>query len=138
MLTTEAYITALLLYVLASAGGVYAFNRLFLKRVPNVVAGVISGMAFGLLAMPALPGDEARTYAPALIVAVFNGLLAGGWEAAYVSVALLVVAVVTGGVLGGMIGAFVEKKPQVERGPAGREASVGELAAAAKAVQEAK
>lgn len=99
MLTESSYLLALLVYVSAGLLLVALSGRWLLTRRASVLRAVVLGLALALLLTPALPRPGMDTFAPALIVAVFQWFTAGP-EAAEHAVRPLAAGLGLGAVLG--------------------------------------
>ena len=82
MLTTQSYLTAMLIYWMAAVIGVVLMRRLWFATPLTSLGGVMLGLIAGVLLAPAFPGPEVQSMAPALIVVVFNSLFGEGFESA--------------------------------------------------------
>jgi len=102
LLTTTAYITACVIYVVAALVATVVMYRFWLITLPASVARVLAGLLTGLLVVPAQPSAGSETLAPALVVAIFNALFGDGWPTARQAVVLLGVAGSLGALLGGL------------------------------------
>jgi len=100
MLTTQSYLIAMLLYVLAAGVGVILLRRLWFSAPLTRASGMLLGAIAGALLAPAFPGAEVDTMAPALITVVFNGLFGEGVESALMPALWLLSGLVIGAVVG--------------------------------------
>ena len=82
MLTTQSYLTAMLIYWMAAVIGVVLMRRLWFAAPLTSLGSVMLGLIAGVLLAPAFPGPEVQSMAPALIVVVFNSLFGEGFESA--------------------------------------------------------
>lgn len=114
MLTTESYVVAMLVYTLATLLALGLMARFWLQRWPMMARWVVLGVLAGLLLTPALPGPEATTFAPALIIVLFNGLFGAGWESAIPALAVLLAATAAGTLVGVAV-ALVRRGPKPEQ-----------------------
>ena len=101
MLTTQSYLVGMLVYWSAAVLGLLLLRRLwFGESLTRAVARY--WVLAGLLLMPAFPGPEVATMAPALVVVIFNSLFGEGLEAAMMPGVMLLAGMLTGGLLGGL------------------------------------
>lgn len=82
MLTTQSYLTAMLLYWAAALIGLVLMRRLWFKKPVTRLGGAVLGLIGGLLLTPAFPGPDVASMAPALVVVVFNTLFGEGLSSA--------------------------------------------------------
>ena len=101
MLTTQSYLVGMLVYWSAAVFGLLILRRLWFGISLTRAGGTLLGVLAGLLLMPAFPGAEVSTMAPALVVVIFNGLFGDGPKAAMMPGVILIVGMLMGGVLGG-------------------------------------
>ena len=101
MLTTQSYLVSMLVYWSAAVFGLLLLRRLWFGEPMTRASGALLGVLAGLLLMPAFPGPEVATMAPALVVVIFNSLFGDGLEAAMMPGVMLLAGMLTGGLLGG-------------------------------------
>ena len=101
MLTTQSYLVGMLVYWSAAALGLLLLRRLWFGESMTRASGALLGVLAGLLLMPAFPGPEVATMAPALVVVIFSSLFGDGLEAAIMPGVILLAGMLTGGLLGG-------------------------------------
>ena len=101
MLTTQSYLTGILVYWSTAVFGLILLRRLWFGESLTRAGGSLLGVLAGLLLMPAFPGPEVATMAPALVVVIFNSLFGDGLEAALMPGAILLAGMMVGGLLGG-------------------------------------
>lgn len=103
MMSTGAYVTAIVLYWAAALVGVALMNRLWFRHWRGRTGGLCAGAIAGLLLVPAFPGEDVNTVAPALVVTVFNALFGDGLEAALMPALWLLAGTLIGMVIGGRV-----------------------------------
>ncbi len=99
MLSDSSYITAMCCYIGAALGLLICLGWWMRRRWRAVTILALSLPLAALLLTPAYPQDGVNTLAPALIVAVFQGMTAGAEEAMHALrplVVLTAAALVTG------------------------------------------
>ncbi len=92
MLTVQSYGIAMGIYLFAAVVAMAAAYRYWLGALPLMARRALIGLLAGLLMAPAYPGPKVQTLAPALVVALFNGLFGEGWVSAVPALATLAVA----------------------------------------------
>ena len=92
MLTTQSYAYALVVYISAGIIALTLAHRFWFKVLPLWAARLLTGALAGLLLAPARTSPEDGTWAPALIVGVFNGLFGEGWASAVHAFGILILA----------------------------------------------
>ena len=97
MLTTQSYLVGMLVYWSAAVLGLLLLRRLWFGEPMTRASGALLGVLAGLLLMPAFPGPEVATMAPALVVVIFNSLFGDGLEAAMMPGVMLLAGMLTGG-----------------------------------------
>ena len=110
MLTTQSYLTAMLIYWVVAAIGVVLMRRLWFGTPLTPAGGATLGLIGGVLLVPAFPAPEVQSMAPALITVVFNTLFGEGLESALVPALWLL-----GGALSGAVGGFFWARRQAGR-----------------------
>ena len=101
MLTTQSYLVGMLVYWSAAVLGLLLLRRLWFGASLTRASGALLGVLAGLLLMPAFPGPEVATMAPALVVVIFNSLFGDGLAASMMPGVMLLAGMLTGGLLGG-------------------------------------
>jgi len=102
MLTIQSYLSAILIYWVVALIGILLMRKLWFVTPLTSIGGLTLGLIGGVLLVPAFPGPEVQSMAPALIVVVFNSLLGEGFESA-LSPALWLLG---GGLFGAVVGFF--------------------------------
>ena len=82
MMTVQSYLTAMLIYWVVALIGILLMRKLWFDTPLTSFGGLMLGLMGGVLLVPAFPGPEVQSMAPALIVAVFNTLFGEGFESA--------------------------------------------------------
>ena len=82
MLTIQSYLSAILIYWVVALIGILLMRKLWFVTPLTSIGGLTLGLIGGVLLVPAFPGPEVQSMAPALIVVVFNSLLGEGFESA--------------------------------------------------------
>ena len=82
MLTVESYLSAMLIYWVVAVIGILLMRNLWFVKPLTSFGGLTVGLIGGVLLVPAFPGPETQSMAPALIVVVFNSLFGEGFESA--------------------------------------------------------
>ena len=100
MLTTQSYLLGMLIYWGAALFGLILLRWLWFGESLTRAGGALLGLLAGSLLMPAFPGPEVATMAPALVVVIFNSLFGDGLEAAIMPGVILLAGMLTGGLLG--------------------------------------
>ena len=100
MLTTQSYLIAMLIYWAAALAGLVLIRRSWFPAKLSRSAGLVLGCIGGVLLVPAFPGPEVATLAPALIVVIFNALFGGGTETALTPGLWLISGLAAGGLCG--------------------------------------
>ena len=100
MLTVQSYLTALLIYWVAAAIGVFVMRRLWFAMPLTSLGGLTLGLMAGVLLAPAFPGPEVQSMAPALIIVVFNTLFGEGFQSAMIPALWLLGGALSGAVIG--------------------------------------
>ncbi|EED34581.1 hypothetical protein NOR51B_519 [Luminiphilus syltensis NOR5-1B] len=90
----------MVIYVLAGTGCLLLLRFWLLSNWPATPRRFLLLVLAALALVPAYPSEDATTLAPASIVAVFNLLFAGGWDAASVPFLTLALGVIAALVLG--------------------------------------
>ena len=102
MMTVQSYLTAMLIYWVVALIGILLMRKLWFDTPLTSFGGLMLGLMGGVLLVPAFPGPEVQSMAPALIVVVFNSLFGEGFESA-LSPALWLLG---GALLGAVAGFF--------------------------------
>ena len=102
MLTVQSYLTAMLIYWVVAVIGIRLMRKLWFVTPLTSFGGLTLGLIGGALLVPAFPGPEVQSMAPALIVVVFNSFFGEGFESA-LSPALWLLG---GALLGAVAGFF--------------------------------
>jgi hypothetical protein len=102
MLTVQSYLSAMLIYWVVAVIGILLMRNLWFITPLTSFGGLTLGLVGGVLLVPAFPGPEVQSMAPALIVVVFNSLFGEGVESA-LSPALWLLG---GALLGAVAGFF--------------------------------
>jgi hypothetical protein len=102
MLTVQSYLSAMLIYWVVAVIGILLMRKLWFITPLTSFGGLTLGLVGGVLLVPAFPGPEVQSMAPALIAVVFNSLFGEGFESA-LSPALCLLG---GGLLGAIVGFF--------------------------------
>ena len=95
MLTSQTYTIAMLSYIGAGLLSLLLIHRFWLAPLSPVYRRMLMGLLVPLLLTPVMPGPEAHSLAPALIVALFNAAFLDGWSSASNAVAVLLVSSMT-------------------------------------------
>ena len=82
MLTIQSYLSAILIYWVVALIGILLMRKLWFVTPLTSIGGLTLGLIGGVLLVPAFPGPEVQSMAPALIVVVFNSLFGEGFESA--------------------------------------------------------
>jgi hypothetical protein len=82
MLTSQSYVVAMLCYTGAGLISLVLIHRFWLAPLPEGYRRLLTGLLAALLLTPVMPGPEAGSLAPALIVALFNAAFLDGWSSA--------------------------------------------------------
>ncbi|WP_439107060.1 hypothetical protein [Congregibacter sp.] len=116
MLTSSAYLTALIVYVLSALLAVAMMNLWMLRGRSVAIKCLISLPLLGLLLTPALIQPEADTFAPALVVLAFQWFSQGPEAAQHALRPLLMFTAIAAGL--GLVLALVlsrlSRKPSLE------------------------
>ena len=110
MLTVQSYLTAMLAYWVVAVIGILMMRRLWFVTPLTPFGGLTLGLIGGVLLVPAFPGPEVQSMAPALIVVVFNTLFGKGFESALSPTLWLL-----GGALLGAVAGFLWARRQAGR-----------------------
>ena len=110
MLTIQSYLIAMLIYWAAALIAIILMRRLWFAAPLTSMGGVTLGLIGGVLLVPAFPGSDVQSMAPALIIVVFNTLFGEGLESA-ISPALLLL----GGALAGAVAGLLWARSQADR-----------------------
>ena len=110
MLTIQSYLTAMLIYWVVAVIGILLMRKLWFVTPLTSFGGLTLGLMGGVLLVPALPGPEAQSMAPALIVVVFNSLFGEGLESALTPALWL-----SGGALLGAVAGFISSRRRAGR-----------------------
>ena len=102
MMTSISYVFAMAIYIVAACSGARLIHRILLSGLSYRLGCALTGLISGVLLVPSYASSEAETLAPAFVTALFNGLFAGGLEAAGGALMMLGAGAVTG-VIGGLI-----------------------------------
>jgi len=101
MMTVQSYLTAMLIYWVVALIGILLMRKLWFDTPLTSFGGLMLGLMGGVLLVPAFPGPEVQSMAPALIVVVFNTLFGEGFESALSGALWLL-----GGALSGAVAGF--------------------------------
>ena len=100
MLTTQSYLTAMLVYWVVAMIGVVLMRRLWFTTPLTLFGGATLGAIGGVLLVPAFPAPEVQSMAPALIIVVFNALFDEGFQSALAPALWLLGGALSGAVVG--------------------------------------
>jgi hypothetical protein len=100
MLTTQSYLIAMLVYGSAVLIGLPLLRRLWFAKPLTKAGGATLGFLTGMLLVPASPGPDIASMAPALIVVLFNTLFGDGFESSLAAAIWLLGAALAGMVIG--------------------------------------
>ena len=92
MLTPQSYVLAMAIYATAALVAVFVMHRFWFRAMPRFGSRLLSALLLAWLLTPAQPSAGSETLAPALVVALFNGLLGDGWPAARQAVVVLIMS----------------------------------------------
>ena len=115
MLTSQSYVVAMLCYSAAGFVSLLLIHRFWLAPLPDVYRRLLTSLLAALLLTPVMPGPDADSLAPALIVALFNAAFVDGWSSARYAVWVLLTSSVACMALAALSLWLIPAKPRVSR-----------------------